>query len=70
MKTKFSEGPAWVKGAVIYQIFPDRFARAARGGGEFEPWDAPETQEGFKGGDLKGVERRLDHIQALGASVI
>jgi len=71
MTTKFSEGPAWVKGAVIYQIFPDRFARsAARKDGAFEAWDAPETQDGFKGGDLAGVEARLDHIQELGATAI
>ena len=52
----------WVKGAVIYQIFPDRFARSAAAGidGEFEKWETPETAEGFKGGNLKGADPTLD----------
>jgi len=62
----------WVKGAVIYQIFPDRFARSAAVGidGEFERWETPETAEGFKGGNLKGAEERLDHIAGLGATAV
>ena len=62
----------WVKGAVIYQIFPDRFARSAAAGidGEFERWETPETAEGFKGGNLKGAEERLDHIAGLGATAV
>ncbi len=62
----------WIKGAVIYQVFPDRFARspAAHPDGLFEVWDSPETPDGFKGGNLLGVEERLDYIQELGASVI
>ncbi len=62
----------WVKGAVIYQIFPDRFARARAPGidGRFEAWDSPETPDGFKGGNLKGAEERLDHIKELGATAV
>jgi hypothetical protein len=38
---------AWVKGAVIDQIFPDRFARSvsAEIDGIFEKWKSPETAE-------------------------
>ena len=62
----------WVKGAVIYQIFPDRFARsaAARIDGVFEKWDSPETPEGFKGGNLKGAEEKLDYLRGLGATAV
>jgi len=62
----------WIKGAVIYQIFPDRFAKSpsAKTGGEFENWDAPETQDGFKGGNLKGAEEKLGYLADLGVNVV
>jgi cyclomaltodextrinase / maltogenic alpha-amylase / neopullulanase len=64
--------PDWVRDAVFYQIFPDRFASSARvvKPGPLEDWDAPPTVYGFKGGDLLGVVEHLDHIQALGANAI
>jgi len=48
--------PEWVKDAVFYQIFPDRFAKSSRlpKNLNFEPWDSPPTVLGFKGGDLGG----------------
>jgi neopullulanase len=64
--------PAWVRDAVFYQIFPDRFATSPRVAkpGPLEPWDSPPTVRGFKGGDLLGIAEHLDHIQALGANAI
>ena len=64
--------PAWVRDAVFYQIFPDRFARSARvaPAGPFEPWDAPPTTAGFKGGDLYGVVERLDELADLGITAL
>ncbi len=64
--------PAWVKHAVFYQVFPDRFARSERvpKPAGLEPWDAPPTVHGYKGGDLLGVVERLDHVQALGATAL
>jgi alpha-glucosidase len=73
--------PTWLRDAVVYQIFPDRFARA---GGE---WDAPSwavkcawsdevEADGSKavrqvyGGDLDGITARLDHLAELGVNVI
>ena len=37
------ETPEWVRDAVFYQIFPDRFASSQRvpKPGLLEPWDAP-----------------------------
>ena len=62
----------WIKGAVIYQVFQDSFARSAavRTGGIYEKWEAPETPCGFRGGNLKGAEEKLDHLCALGVDVI
>ena len=65
--------PNWVKDAVFYQIFPDRFARSerlTRNGLTFEPWDSPPTTFGFKGGDLYGVAERLDYLQDLGINAL
>jgi len=64
--------PAWVRDAVFYQIFPDRFARSGRvhEPGPMEPWSSPPTAHGFKGGDLYGVIERLDYIHDLGATAI
>ena len=64
--------PAWVRDAVFYQIFPDRFASSDRvvKPGPLEDWDAPPTTYGFKGGDLLGVVEHLDHIQGVGGNAI
>ena len=64
--------PAWVRDAVFYQVFPDRLARSGRvpAPGDFEPWDAPPTQHGFKGGDLLGIVERLDYLQRLGVNAL
>lgn len=67
MSTGFTT-PKWVKDAVFYQIFPDRFARSRRmpKPSNLEPWDSPPTVFGFKGGDLLGVAERVDYLQELG----
>ena len=75
--------PSWVADAVVYQIFPDRFARSAGGGARPRPewaipceWDTPvigrgpETPYQFYGGDLDGVTEHLDHIQRLGVNTV
>lgn len=68
--------PDWVKNAVFYQIFPDRFARSQAPRVRIyrttplEPWDAIPTLQGYKGGDLWGVLEQLDYIQNLGVNAI
>ncbi len=65
--------PNWVKDAIFYQIFPDRFAKSGRnpsGSLPFESWDSPPTTHGFKGGDLYGVIEKLDYLQELGINAI
>src|SRR5919108_6691169 len=64
--------PEWVKHAIFYQIFPDRFARSDRliKPTNLEPWDSDPTTFGFKGGDLLGVVEHLDYLQDLGITAI
>jgi cyclomaltodextrinase len=65
--------PDWVKDAIFYQIFPDRFAaskRVSKQGLHLEPWDSAPTIHGFKGGDLLGVAEHLDYLQDLGVNAI
>ncbi|MGC9468206.1 MAG: glycoside hydrolase family 13 protein [Anaerolineae bacterium] len=64
--------PDWVKDAVFYQIFPDRFARSDQvcKPENLEPWDAPPTHRGFKGGDFIGMLEHLDYLVDLGVSAI
>lgn len=70
--TGLTERPGWVPAAVFYQIFPDRFARSSlvEKSGNLEPWEAPPTVHGYKGGDLLGVVDHLDWLEDLGITAI
>ncbi|HUR16231.1 MAG TPA: glycoside hydrolase family 13 protein [Candidatus Limnocylindrales bacterium] len=67
-----SSTPEWVSDAVFYQIFPDRFSMSSRVAkpGPLEPWDAPPTFNGFKGGDLLGIAEQLDYLTDLGVNAL
>ncbi|MDJ0676099.1 MAG: glycoside hydrolase family 13 protein [Calothrix sp. MO_167.B42] len=68
--------PDWVKHAVFYQIFPDRFARIVPPHQAWllnvplEDWNAPPTFQGYKGGNLWGVIEKLNYLQDLGINAI
>ncbi|HSM56802.1 MAG TPA: glycoside hydrolase family 13 protein [Candidatus Sulfomarinibacteraceae bacterium] len=64
--------PEWVKDAIFYQIFPDRFARSERVSkpNNLQAWEAPPTYNGFKGGDLLGIVEKLDYLVDLGINAI
>ncbi len=66
--------PEWVKHAVFYQIFPDRFRRSERTqhphGIRFKPWGAPPEGQGYQGGDLYGVVEKLDYLKDLGITAL
>ncbi len=68
--------PDWVKHAVFYQIFPDRFAKGESPqpnlftGVDFEPWNSSPTLQGYKGGNLWGVIEKLDYLKDLGINAI
>jgi neopullulanase len=64
--------PDWVRDAIFYQIFPDRFARSLTvpKPRHLDAWGAPPTYHGYQGGDLIGVVEHLDYLEALGASAV
>lgn len=66
--------PDWVKQAVFYQIFPDRFAVGKQltrwQAQKLEAWGDKPTLQGYKGGNLWGVCDRLDYLQDLGINAI
>ncbi|MDF3005831.1 MAG: glycoside hydrolase family 13 protein [Oscillospiraceae bacterium] len=79
--------PDWVKGGVMYQIFPDRFARSDRftslpafgerllredwGGVPQSALDTPNyAAKDFFGGSLQGIIEHLDHLEALGVTLL
>ena len=72
MTRTFGGTPDWVRDAVFYQVFPDRFAKSDRvaKAGNLETWDSPPTLAGYKGGDLLGVAERLDYLQDLGITAL
>jgi alpha-glucosidase len=75
--------PDWASSTVMYQIFPDRFARsAAASAREMPDWAEPaewtddviyvgaDTPRQFYGGDLAGIAEHLDHLVGLGVTLI
>ena len=69
-----SSPPAWVREAVVCQIFPDRFRRSGRVAQQhgllLQPWGSPPDPHAFQGGDLYGVIEALDHLQQLGITCL
>lgn len=76
--------PDWLKGGVIYQIFPDRFNRSfnadvtikplMRNWGE-EPYYLPNEKgkilnNDFFGGNFKGIEEKLPYLKELGVTAL
>jgi glycosidase len=64
--------PSWVRDAIFYQIFPDRFANGdpSNDPPNVQPWGAPPTLWGFQGGDLQGVIQHMDYLQDLGVTAL
>lgn len=63
----------WMKDALFYQIFPERFRR-----GDFskddsyinQNWEDYPRPDSFAGGDLKGIIEKLEHIKSLGVNAL
>lgn len=81
--TTHAPAPAWMGEGLVYQVFPDRFARSAAADGRDLPawavpaaWDdephgaGPDVGTQLYGGDLAGVEEHLDHLEALGVGTL
>ncbi|MFM7014175.1 MAG: glycoside hydrolase family 13 protein [Actinomycetota bacterium] len=78
-----SDAPIWAPNSVMYQIFPDRFARSSAADNRQSPdwaipkkWSDPVSSSGpdvgreFFGGDLDGITEHLDHLESLGVTVL
>ncbi len=80
------ETPAWFKGGVMYQIFPDRFCKGEGeyplGAGKYlrSDWGGMPSfranelgkvlNNDFFGGNLNGVREKLGYLEELGVTVI
>ena len=64
--------PAWLTGAVFYQIFPDRFANGdvSNDPANVYSWSKLPSLYSYFGGDLSSIQRKLDYIQDLGVNAI
>ena len=64
--------PDWVRDAIFYQIFPDRFAKSLTVAkpNRLDAWGSQPTRHGYQGGDLVGVVERLDYLVDLGINAI
>ncbi len=58
------EAPDWVKNAVFYQIFPERFYNGDSSNDPpgTVPWGSEPTTKNFMGGDLQGIIDKLDYL--------
>ncbi len=65
--------PGWVKGAVFYQIFPDRLKMGDKGkdkGYINLKWGDKPKPTSFAGGDLKGIIESIPYLNELGVNAI
>jgi cyclomaltodextrinase / maltogenic alpha-amylase / neopullulanase len=64
--------PDWVRDAIFYQIFIDRFARSKHNeiSANVQPWGTRPTNTNFMGGNLSGVHDRLDYLVDLGITAL
>lgn len=81
--TTYAPAPEWATSQVMYQIFPDRFARSGAADARAVPewarqagWSddviasGPDTPRQLFGGDLDGIAERLDHLERIGVTLI
>ena len=64
--------PDWVKDAIFYQIFPDRFYNGDPGNDpeNVAKWADKPTRDNFFGGDLEGIIKKLDYLEDLGVNAL
>lgn len=81
--TSHQPPPEWMYDSVMYQIFPDRFARSeAANNRELPEWavpaqwgdtvhsEMPGRARQIYGGDLDGIIEKLDFLQSLGVNLL
>jgi cyclomaltodextrinase len=69
-KTDVYQAPEWVKKAIFYQIFPDRFRNAGNHQAQLEPWGKEPTYCNLFGGNFRGMTERVSHLVSLGINAV
>ncbi|KAL0220563.1 hypothetical protein RCL1_000417 [Eukaryota sp. TZLM3-RCL] len=66
--------PSWVKSAIFYQIFPDRFFRSLKSPLASRSWTVNGSDVigalDFFGGDLAGISEKLPYLKDLGINAL
>lgn len=64
--------PSWIKDAVFYQIFVERFrnGNSAISPDNIVPWDSDPNPTSFYGGDLIGIKDNLEYLVKLGFNAL
>ncbi len=64
--------PYWAKGAVVYEIFVDRFFNGDRSNDPpfTSSWGDKPTYDNFFGGDLNGIIDKVGYLKDLGVNVL
>lgn len=65
--------PEWAKGAVVYQIFPERFYNGDKASDppQTKGWgELPVTRGTFYGGDLRGITEKIPYLSELGVDAV
>jgi glycosidase len=57
--------PEWAAGAIVYQIFPDRFYP-----GDGRDWNTIQSLNDIYGGTLRGIIQKLDYVAEMGFNAI
>ncbi len=63
----------WVRRAVCYEIFPERFAMGSTPKSlDYinTPWNAIPTPKSYCGGDLVGIQEKLGYLKELGVNLL
>lgn len=68
----YFQTPEWVRTAVFYQIFPDRFANGnpANDPTPVEKWGGEPSFDNFFGGDLAGIRNHVAYLRNLGITAV
>lgn len=64
--------PSWCRGAVYYQIFPERFAvgNPNKTFRDYVSWQTEPTRGNFFGGDLNGIRSKLPYLRMMGVECL
>lgn len=63
--------PEWARGAVGYQIFPDRFKREGKWLEGLEPWGSAHVENEYRfGGNLAGITKSVPYLKELGVGIV